>query len=210
MKLSQIGGIILASAMLFGAPAASAQSLGGLLKKAGKVVEKVDKTLNGEQAKAKTTTITSDTKNTPQAVTLNSGATMVNELENVLDIEFLGLYGTPVNENYGNCWIALKVTPKINVSKIDIGSMNGEKMMAIGKSGKLYTKYSSGSQKCDVMEGIPVIIKIDAKDHQFQDVKLSEETMAQVKFMVYTYGDINRGAVTLKNVPILWNQTLEE
>lgn len=194
--------ILLAAAVaLLPAVNADAQSLGGLLKKAQKTVEKVEKILTP------TTTTQQPAKKASQgsAVTLANGVTMVNPLADMVDIELVGVYTNPVSENFANAYVVLKVNPLIPESKISFGSNSEFTMVAAGESGTLYKTGGAGIYPYDVVEGMPVMITMDKKDQTFQNVKRSEEMFSVLKVGVFI-DYAHKGLVTFKNVPILWDQ----
>lgn len=61
-----------------------------------------------------------------------------------------------------------------------------------------------GGTRRDVTEGIFVKVKVDDPQQQFKDVKKSVKEFQLIKMSVYIDPQ-HRGAITFKNVPVLWD-----
>lgn len=180
---------------------AEAQGLGGLLKKGKQALEKV----------SNTTTDNSNQKNTAKAVAtkFENGIEMINPMAEYIDVTPVGLYGVSTSENYGDTYLVLKVMMKEPASKASFGgSINNEKMIAVDASGKVYNTDSNGTFSFDTPEGIPVSVVMNQPAIMFTEIKKSTEVMPMVKFgiLIDAY---HKGNLTLKNVPIFWDETPE-
>lgn len=180
---------------------AEAQGLGGLLKKGKQALEKV----------SNTTTDNSNQKNTAKAVAtkFENGIEMINPMAEYIDVTPVGLYGITTSENYGDAYLVLKVMMKEPASKASFGgSINNEKMIAVDASGKVYNMDSNGTFSFDTPEGIPVSVVMNQPAIMFTEIKKSTEVMPMVKFgiLIDAY---HKGNLTLKNVPIFWDETPE-
>lgn len=203
MRNKMTKGLLLTAALLLACAPASAQGLGGLLKKAQKAAEKVENALgtnNDKTKKSETQTI--------NKILLDNGIEISNPLSSAMEIVPVGLYGTSTSENYGNCYLVIKVKMHLPESEAKFGSVGYEKMMAVGPDGKTYQVDAGGSYTFPTPEGIMVNVAIDQKDLMCEGVKKSVTEMQMVKFGAYV--DYNtKGYVTLRNVPIFWDQTPE-
>ena len=180
---------------------AEAQGLGGLLKKGKQALEKV----------SNTTTDNSNQKNTANAVAtkFENGIEMINPMAEYIDVTPVGLYGVSTSENYGDAYLVLKVMMKEPASKASFGgSINNEKMIAVDASGKVYNTDSNGTFSFDTPEGIPVSVVMNQPAIMFTGIKKSTEVIPMVKFgiLIDAY---HKGNLTLKNVPIFWDETPE-
>lgn len=185
---------------------ASAQGLGGLLNKVKKTSEKVEKVLSNTTVSP--TAQKEQTANGTAALTLNNGITIANPLAEVIEIVPVGLYGMSTSENFGNCYLVLKVKMLLPESKTSFGSVGSERMMAVDTNGKTYTVDAGGSYPHETPEGIMVNVTLNENDLMFEGVKKSVSEMQMVKFGVYI--DYNtKGYVTLRNVPIFWDKSPE-
>lgn len=185
---------------------ASAQGLSGLLNKVKKTSEKVEKVLGN-------TTVTPAAQKEPTvngntALTLNNGITISNPLAEVMEIVPVGLYGMSTSENFGNCYLVLKVKMLLPESKTNFGSVGSERMMAVDTNGKTYIVDAGGSYPHETPEGIMVNVALNENGLMFEGVKKNVSTMQMVKFGVYI--DFKtKGYVTLRNVPIFWDKSPE-
>ncbi len=185
---------------------ASAQGLGGLLNKVKKTSEKVEKVLGN-------TTVTPAAQKEPTvngntALALNNGITISNPLAEVMEIVPVGLYGMSTSENFGNCYLVLKVKMLLPESKTNFGSVGSERMMAVDTNGKTYIVDAGGSYPHETPEGIMVNVALNENGLMFEGVKKNVSTMQMVKFGVYI--DFKtKGYVTLRNVPIFWDKSPE-
>lgn len=186
--------LIVAVAFLAFPLSADAQ-LGGLLKKVKKGVESV----------TKATGVSADVKAAGTEVAIPSGGTMINPFAEAMDVELVGCYGKSTSENYGTAYLVLKVKMKLNKTSVLLsGNENGNKTMAVDADGNAYQTSAMGGTRRDVTEGIFVKVKIDDPQQQFADVKKSVKEFQLVKLSVYIDPQ-HRGAITFKNVPVLWD-----
>lgn len=186
--------LIVAVAFLAFPLSADAQ-LGGLLKKVKKGVESV----------TKATGVSADAKAAGTEVAIPSGGTMINPFAEAMDVELVGCYGKSTSENYGTAYLVLKVKMKLNKTSVLLsGNENGNKTMAVDADGNAYQTSAMGGTRRDVTEGIFVKVKIDDPQQQFADVKKSVKEFQLVKLSVYIDPQ-HRGAITFKNVPVLWD-----
>ena len=193
--------LLLAAALLLPGIQADAQGLGGLLNKAKNTVKKAEKVFGSDTSEA------SKAKDGKQ-ITLDNGISISNPLSSAMEIVPVGLYGTSTSENYGNCYLVIKVKMLLPESKSSFGSVGSERMMAVGPDGKTYQVDAGGSYPFQTPEGIMVNVAMDEKDLKFEGVKKSVTEMQMVKFGAYV--DYNtKGYVTLRNVPIFWDETPE-
>lgn len=177
-----------AFALLFlsGSSNADAQGLGGLLNKAKQsVAPQVGTTL-----------------------VLANGAEVINPIVDAVEVVPVGLYGISKSENFGEAYLVLQVTAKLNVPNVLVGCVRNDKMVALGGSGTLYNIDASGGFRYDVVEGMPVTVKLDEQGLHFLNVKKSDAVMTQVKVGVMLDNE-HWGVVTFKNLPILWDQSPE-
>ncbi len=176
-----------------------AQGLGGLLKKGKQALEKVTK----EEKKS------DNAKEVVNAVTLSNGIEVSNPIAEFVEVEPVGLYGVPKSMNFGDAYLVLKVLTKVPVESACIGSsVKNQKMIAADASGKIYNIDSSGCMRYDIMEGIPVEIRMEEPEMMFLDVPKSLNVMPIVKIGI-NLDAYHQGNLTLKNVPIFWEETEE-
>lgn len=171
---------------------ANAQGLGGLLKKAKKVVDKVTNTA---------TAATEAVVGKGTIVKLESGGTLQNPLSQLCDIQLVGVYGKSTSLNYGTVYLVLKVKMIANESKLRIGSNVDHQAMLVDSEGNT-SKLSAGWYDWDVTEGIYVKLKLDK--YQFPDVRKTA-TVAQVLSIGISTDYNHTGLLTLRNVPIQWD-----
>ena len=186
--------LIVAVAFLAFPLSADAQ-LGGLLKKVKKGVESVTNATN----KA------TDAATGGKEVAIPSGGTMINPFSEAMDVELVGCYGKSTSENYGTAYLVLKLKMKLNKTSVLLsGNENGNKTMAVDADGNAYGTSAMGGTRRDVTEGIFVKVKVDDPQQQFKDVKKSVKEFQLIKMSVYIDPQ-HRGALTFKNVPVLWD-----
>ena len=201
MRNKMTKALLLTAALLISGAQANAQGLGGLLKKAKEATKKIENALG-------TNTDKSEKGQTVNKILFTNGIEISNPLSSAMEIVPVGLYGTSTSENYGNCYLVIKVKMHLPESEAKFGSVGYEKMMAVGPDGKTYQVDAGGSYTFPTPEGIMVNVAIDQKDLMFEGVKKSVTEMQMVKFGAYV--DYNtKGYVTLRNVPIFWDQTPE-
>ncbi len=195
MKKNLIHIVLVALFAVFAFPQQADAQLGGLLKKVKKGVESV----------TKATGVSADAKAVGTEVAIPSGGTMINPFAEAMDVELVGCYGKSTSENYGTAYLVLKVKMKLNKTSVLLsGNENGNKTMAVDADGNAYQTSAMGGTRRDVTEGIFVKVKIDDPQQQFADVKKSVKEFQLVKLSVYIDPQ-HRGAITFKNVPVLWD-----
>lgn len=195
MKKNLIHIVLVALFAVFAFPQQADAQLGGLLKKVKKGVESV----------TKATGVSADVKAAGTEVAIPSGGTMINPFAEAMDVELVGCYGKSTSENYGTAYLVLKVKMKLNKTSVLLsGNENGNKTMAVDADGNAYQTSAMGGTRHDVTEGIFVKVKIDDPQQQFADVKKSVKEFQLVKLSVYIDPQ-HRGAITFKNVPVLWD-----
>lgn len=192
--------LLLAAVLAFSGIPASAQGLSGLFNKVKKTSEKVLSKPSTSSKPMKATAVT--------GVALDNGITISNPLAEAMEIVPMGLYGVSTSENFGNCYLVIKVKMLLPESKTNFGSVGSERMIAVDTNGKTYTVDAGGAYPHETPEGIMVNVVMNENDLMFEGVKKSISEMQMVKFGVYV--DYNtKGFVTLRNVPIFWDQELE-
>ncbi len=175
---------------------ADAQGLGGLIKKGSKVAEKVT---------SKTTQVKESAKSAA-AVKLENGISVINPMSEFIEITPIGLYGVSKSENYGDAYLVLKAEVKIPKQSAAFGSsIKNQKMIAADSGGHIYNIDASGAFRYDMVEGMPVIVKIDDPVAMFIDIPKSVTEMQVVKFGV-NIDAYHQDNITLKNVPIFWDE----
>lgn len=192
--------LLLAAVLAFSGIPASAQGLSGLYNKVKKTSEKVLSKPSTSSKPMKATAVT--------GVALDNGITISNPLAEAMEIVPMGLYGVSTSENFGNCYLVIKVKMLLPESKTNFGSVGSERMIAVDTNGKTYTVDAGGAYPHETPEGIMVNVVMNENDLMFEGVKKSVTEMQMVKFGVYV--DYNtKGYVTLRNVPIFWDQAPE-
>lgn len=195
MKKNLIHIVLVALFAVFAFPQQADAQLGGLLKKVKKGVESV----------TKATGVSADAKAAGTEVAIPSGGTMINPFAEAMDVELVGCYGKSTSENYGTAYLVLKLKMKLNKTSVLLsGNENGNKTMAVDADGNAYGTSAMGGTRRDVTEGIFVKVKVDDPQQQFKDVKKSVKEFQLVKMSVYIDPQY-RGALTFKNVPVLWD-----
>ena len=120
--------------LTMGSVQVQAQGLGGLLKKAKKVLDTVKEqtTTTSSDSKSQSSTASSTASGgqdgqTTQAIPLQGGGTLYNPFEKKLEVEFVGLYGTNKSMNFGDVSVVLKLKVKTVCDK-DISKAAKEKL----------------------------------------------------------------------------------
>ncbi len=181
--------LALAIGLLFlGVQPAEAQ-LGGLLKKAKKAISDVTAVAGGAEVGV-------------AAVTLPGGGTMQNPVASVADVQLVGVFGTSTSTNYGEVYLVLKVKMIANKTNISIGGNSGLPPIMIDQAGNSY-KIPLGWYNYDVVEGVYVTLVLN-EHATFKDVRKSAVILQQVRIGISVDSD-NRGLLTFKNVPVLWD-----
>lgn len=173
-----------------------AQGLGGLFKKAKKVL-----TNNSE-------TTTTTTPQAPTAATateepIASGGTLSNPLKSKVEVELVGAYGKSTSENYGEVSLVFKVKMIANKNELSIGCNSNWPAMLIDEDGNTSKVRYEGWYPYPVSEGI--FMKIPLKDSSsFVDVKKSAKVIQKAQIALsLSYEE--KGLLILKNVPIQWD-----
>lgn len=188
--------------MLAGSTGVSAQGLGGLLKKGKNVAEKILSVQGEDKAESVAT------EDTP--VLLESGISVFNPIAEFIEIAPVGLYGVSKSENFGDAYLVLKVKNKLSKESASFGSsIQNKKMIAVDNGDKTYNINASGSYRYDTPQDIVVVLKLDEPNLMFTDINRNINQMQVVKFGVIIDA-AHQGNVTLKNVPIFWDQQPEE
>lgn len=181
--------LALAIELLFlGVQPAEAQ-LGGLLKKAKKAISDVTAVAGGAEVGV-------------AAVTLPGGGTMQNPVASVADVQLVGVFGKSTSTNYGEVYLVLKVKMIANKTNISIGGNSGLPPIMIDQAGNSY-KIPLGWYNYDVVEGVYVTLVLN-EHATFKDVRKSAVILQQVRIGISVDSD-NRGLLTFKNVPVLWD-----
>lgn len=199
--------LFLVAGVAFLTPCTSeAQGLGGLLKKGKKALESLT-TTNEKPTEAVTTKNEESRTKTANSVTFDNGIEMINPLAEYIDVTPVGLYAISKSENYGDAYVVLKVLMKDAVNTASFGGNMEQKMIAVDANGKVYNT-DAGIYPFDTPEGIPVNIVIDKYGLVFTGIKKNIEVMPMVKVGIWL-GKGRKGILTLKNVPIFWDQSPE-
>lgn len=201
MKSNKLLSVMVALLVAIIPSVSEAQGLGGLLSKGKKALEKVA-AKDDKADKAAT-----DTKSV--SATLANGIEIINPIAEFIEVEPIGLYGVSKSENFGDAYLVLKVLMKIPKESACFGSsIKNQKMLAVDANGKVYNIDTGGCMRYDVPEGIPVVIKIDEPAMMLQDIRKDITMMPMVKFGI-NIDAYHQDNLTLKNVPIFWDETPE-
>ena len=112
MKLNRIA--IAACAMLsLAAAPASAQGLGGLIKKAKQII--------APESKAATTATTQAAGKKGTLTVIDGGGTLRNPLASIVDVQLVGAYGKSTSANYGVVTLVFKVKMIANLNQLRLG-----------------------------------------------------------------------------------------
>lgn len=188
-------GAIAISSLFFNA---DAQGLGGLIKKGKQAAEKIVSQPEQQSVSANLA-----------ATTLNNGISVINPIAEFIEITPIGLYGVSKSENYGDAYLVLKVEMKIPKQSAAFGSsIKNQKMLAADNSGHIYNIDASGAYRYDLVEGMPIVVKLDEPGAMFLDIPKTVMMMPVVKFGV-NIDAYHQDNITLKNVPIFWDVTPE-
>ncbi len=207
--------ILVCLAMLtMGSVQTQAQGLGGLLKKAKKILDtaKEQTTTTSSTAKSQSGTVakaTSDSQGeTVQAIPLQGGGSLYNPFENKLDIEVVGLYGTSKTMNFGNVSVVLKLKAKTVIDRINyIGDK--DKSVAYDDEGNVY-RINQSASGIKVAEGISVKADLGTYGLYFVNVPKKTQKLQLVKLYLYNDFEDGNGAkagyIELRNVPVTWQK----
>lgn len=192
--------------LLLGTVPTQAQGLGGILKKAKKVLNKV------EQVTAPTTTTTipsakSNDAPKAQATAIVSGGTLYNPFEKKLDVEVVEVYGTGKSMNFGDVSVVLKLKAKTVTDRINY--IGDDKTTAYDDEGNVY-RINNTAYSIKVAEGISVKADLGSYGLHFLNVPKKTEKLQLVKLFLYNdFEDGNgacRGYIELRDVPIAWRE----
>lgn len=202
MKKSIYYALVAAIVCVAGATDCNAQKLGSLLKKGKKTLEQVIDTKPSSTADAE------NTKELVAPIVVN-GIEVINPIAESIEVVPVGLYGVTTSENFGNVYLVLNVTMKGPKESATFGSsIKNQKMIAVDGGGHVYNINSSGAFRYDTPESVPVKIVLDEPDLQFTGVSKVIAVMPIVKFGI-NIDAYHQDNLTLKNVPIFWDQTPE-
>ncbi|WP_277069188.1 hypothetical protein [Prevotella corporis] len=187
--------------LIAGVAPAQAQGLGGLLKKAKKVVEAVTGTEKTPAVQGYETT------NAPLSkVTIASGGYMINPLSKAMDVELVGCYGKGKSVNFGDVYLVLKVKMNLVKETISIGNTAGKgKCLAIDADGNQYF-HDNDANSVSVAEGMFVRINLnDGKYNQhFVNVPKKVKVLPLIKLGFYIDGS-QRDMIEFRDVPVQWD-----
>ena len=175
--------------LTMGSVQVQAQGLGGLLKKAKKVLDTVKEqtTTTSSDSKSQSSTASSTASGgqdgqTTQAIPLQGGGTLYNPFEKKLEVEFVGLYGTNKSMNFGDVSVVLKLKVKTVCDKISY----------IGDDG--------------------ISVKADLGTYGLYFVNVPKKTQKLQLVKLYLYNDFEdgngakSGYIELRDVPITWQK----
>lgn len=199
MKLNRIAIAVCAMLSLAAAPA-SAQGLGGLIKKAKQILTTESKTAVAATAQA------AGKKGTLTAV--EGGGTLRNPLASIVDVQLVGAYGRSTSTNYGVVTLVFKVKMIANLTQLRLGGNSSYPAIMVDQDDNAYKmKVGTGWYTYDVTEG--VYMKVQLKEtNEFTDVKKTATTIKQLQLGISTSYD-DTGLLVLNNVPIHWDEMPE-
>lgn len=190
-----------------GTSVVNAQGLGGLLNKGKAAVKKGEEAVTkifGSEESSEENKASADNQTVG-----DSGIIISNPVSSFIEIEPVGLYGVSTSENFGDAYLVLKVKNLRPKEETRFGSsVQNQKMTAVDGKGKVYNIDSSGHYGYDTPEGIMVGVVLDEPGLMFTEIRKDVDMMQQVKFGVFQDAQ-HQGNVTLKNVPIFWDQVPE-
>ena len=199
MKLNRIAIAVCTMLSLAAAPA-SAQGLGGLIKKAKQILTTESKTAVAATAQA------AGKKGTLTAV--EGGGTLRNPLASIVDVQLVGAYGRSTSTNYGVVTLVFKVKMIANLTQLRLGGNSSYPAIMVDQDDNAYKmKVGTGWYTYDVTEG--VYMKVQLKEtNEFADVKKTATTIKQLQLGISTSYD-DTGLLVLNNVPIHWDEMPE-
>lgn len=199
MKLNRIAIAVCTMLSLAAAPA-SAQGLGGLIKKAKQILTSESKTAVAATAQA------AGKKGTLTAV--EGGGTLRNPLASIVDVQLVGAYGRSTSTNYGVVTLVFKVKMIANLTQLRLGGNSSYPAIMVDQDDNAYKmKVGTGWYTYDVTEG--VYMKVQLKEtNEFADVKKTATTIKQLQLGISTSYD-DTGLLVLNNVPIHWDEMPE-
>lgn len=174
-----------------------AQGLGGILKKAKKILNS-----SNEPAKNETTQ-TKPAANNAAEEPIATGGTLINPLKDKVDVQLVGAYGKSTSENYGEVRLVLKVKMIANKNEISIGGNSNWPVMLIDEEGNVSEPRYLGWTPYSVSEGIYMKIALNDND-TFTNVKKSAKIIQKAQIALSLSYD-EKGLLILKNVPIQWD-----
>lgn len=207
--------ILACLAMLtMGSVQVQAQGLGGLLKKAKKVLDTVKEqtTTTSSDSKSQSSTASSTASGgqdgqTTQAIPLQGGGTLYNPFEKKLEVEFVGLYGTNKSMNFGDVSVVLKIKVKTVCDKISY--IGDDKTTAYDDEGNVY-RIKNTAYGIKVAEGISVKADLGTYGLYFVNVPKKTQKLQLVKLYLYNDFEDGNGAksgyIELRDVPITWQR----
>lgn len=195
--------------LTMGSVQAQAQGLGGLLKKAKKALETVSQqtttTQSGAKSQSPTTASVDQSGQTAKAIPLQGGGTLYNPFENVMDVEFVGLYGTSKSMNFGDVSVVLKLKARTVIDKISY--IGDDKTTAYDNEGNVY-RIKNTAYSIKVAEGISVKADLGTYGLYFVNVPKKTQKLQLVKLYLYNDFEDGNGAksgyIELRDVPITW------
>jgi hypothetical protein len=199
MKLNRIAIAVCAMLSLAAAPA-SAQGLGGLIKKAKQILTSESKTAVAATAQA------AGKKGTLTAV--EGGGTLRNPLASIVDVQLVGAYGRSTSTNYGVVTLVFKVKMIANLTQLRLGGNSSYPAIMVDQDDNAYKmKVDTGWYTYDVTEGVYMKVKLK-ETNEFADVKKTATTIKQLQLGISTSYD-DTGLLVLNNVPIHWDEMPE-
>jgi len=190
---------MLALVLSFGGTVTANAQLGGLLKKAKKVAEKVLDTPSQS-----TTAGTAAKQNAVAAFTQEDGVIVENPKAANFDVQLVGAYGKSTSLNYGEVSLVLKVKMIDNKTTLSFGGRRDDApCYMIDGDGNKY-EMPAGWYNYTVTEGMYVKIDLREKNQVFKDVKKTATRLQLVRLTAG--GSFSDGcAILFKNVPIQWD-----
>ena len=129
MKLNRIA--IAACAMLsLAAAPASAQGLGGLIKKAKQII--------APESKAATTATTQAAGKKGTLTVIDGGGTLRNPLASIVDVQLVGAYGKSTSANYGVVTLVFKVKMIANLNQLRLGGNSNYPAIMVDQDDNAY------------------------------------------------------------------------
>ena len=146
MKLNRIA--IAACAMLsLAAAPASAQGLGGLIKKAKQII--------APESKAATTATTQAAGKKGTLTVIDGGGTLRNPLASIVDVQLVGAYGKSTSANYGVVTLVFKVKMIANLNQLRLGGNSNYPAIMVDQDDNAYKmRVGTGWYSYDVTEGV--------------------------------------------------------
>ena len=138
MKLNRIA--IAACAMLsLAAAPASAQGLGGLIKKAKQII--------APESKAATTATTQAAGKKGTLTVIDGGGTLRNPLASIVDVQLVGAYGKSTSANYGVVTLVFKVKMIANLNQLRLGGNSNYPAIMVDQDEKRATSLPTSRRR---------------------------------------------------------------